>query len=697
MRDASSEGARRPEPIYLLDLRCMDERSAEGPNDSELEPLVAQKLATLPVAPGCYQFLDAERRVLYVGKAKSLRSRVRSYFQPGTGDSRYFLPLLRRLVTDVDTVVTGTEKEAAVLENELIKRHQPRFNVKLRDDKDFLCLRLDLGAPWPRLETARRPKPDKARYFGPYHSATSARRTLHLVNKHFQLRTCSDADFESRKRPCLQYQIKRCPAPCVLEVDAAAYLAQARAVSLFLEGRHDELSTELDTLMRDASRAMEFERAAIYRDQLRAVESIREAQRIVSLSDVDQDVIGLYREGSNVELAVLFVRAGRVSDTVAYSLRKIELPDEEVLASFLAEFSGEGDRGPIPAEVILPALPDGADGVAEWLEERRGRKVALLSPQRGPRRKLLDLALDNARHSFVAKQRAADDLEAHLEELRERLRLPTLPRRIECCDISHLGGGDTVGSIVAMRDGVPDKKRYRSFHVKRVVGGDDYAAMSEVLARRFRRGKAARDEREEREKHEAPRELPASGDAHDEHELLEAVDAPENPWDLPDLFVVDGGKGQLAVALAAARDLGLHELPIVSLAKERETAAGDKLVDRVYLAGQKNGIPLKSTSSALVLLARARDEAHRFANHAREKLGGARRLRSELDAVEGIGDRVRVSLLRHLGSIDQIRTASDEAILAVPGVTKRHLKALDLWRKPTSTSEPSPKTEAREP
>jgi excinuclease ABC subunit C len=468
-------------------------------------------------------------------------------------------------------------------------------------------------------------------------------------------------------------------------------------VSLFLEGRHDELSTELDTLMRDASRAMEFERAAIYRDQLRAVESIREAQRIVSLSDVDQDVIGLYREGSNVELAVLFVRAGRVSDTVAYSLRKIELPDEEVLASFLAEFYGEGDRGPIPAEVILPALPDGADGVAEWLEERRGRKVALLSPQRGPRRKLLDLALDNARHSFVAKQRAADDLEAHLEELRERLRLPTLPRRIECCDISHLGGGDTVGSIVAMRDGVPDKKRYRSFHVKRVVGGDDYAAMSEVLARRFRRGKAARDEREEREKHEAPPELPASGDAQDEHELLEPIDAPENPWDLPDLFVVDGGKGQLAVALAAARDLGLHELPIVSLAKERETAAGDKLVDRVYLAGQKNGIPLKSTSSALVLLARARDEAHRFANHAREKLGGARRLRSELDAVEGIGDRVRVSLLRHLGSIDQIRTASDEAILAVPGVTKRHLKALDLWRKPTSTSEPSPKTEAHEP
>ncbi len=631
---------------------------------SSSEDVVAGKLARLPPSPGCYVFLDKEKKALYVGKAKSLRSRVRSYFQESGSDERYFIPLLRRLVVDIDTIVTGTEKEAAVLENELIKRHQPRFNVKLRDDKDFLCLRLDEKKDWPRLETVRRPSPDGARYFGPYHSATSARRTLHLVNKHFHLRTCSDADFASRKRPCLQYQIKRCPGPCVYEVEPTAYRSQVHAVSLFLEGRHDELTRELAALMKESSRTMEFERAAVYRDQLRAVESIRENQRVVSVSDVDQDVIGLYREGANVEIDVLFVRAGRVTDTVSYSLRKIELPDEEVLANFLTQFyGGEEDRGPIPEEVLLPALPDGVAGVSEWLSERRGRKVELYVPQRGPRKKLLDMAIENARHTYKSKERAAEDVELRLEELRERLRLPTLPRRIECCDISHLGGGDTVGAVVALKDGAPDKKRYRSFHVKGAGGGDDYAAMYEVLERRFRRGKAAREEAAERE--ETGREA---------------------DWELPDLFVVDGGRGQLNVALTAARDLGLHELSIVGLAKERENVAGDKLVDRVYLPGQKNGIPLKTSSSALFFLARARDEAHRFANEARKKLGGARRLRSALDDVPGVGDKTRAALLKFFGSVEGVRAASEEALLAVPGVNKRHVAAIVKWRE---AAEPS--------
>ena len=636
----------------------MEGGAIETELSSSSEDVVAGKLSRLPASPGCYVFLDKDKKALYVGKAKSLRSRVRSYFQEGGSDARYFIPLLRRLVADLDTIVTGTEKEAAVLENELIKRHQPRFNVKLRDDKDFLCLRLDEGKDWPRLETVRRPSPDGARYFGPYHSATSARRTLHLVNKHFQLRTCSDADFASRKRPCLQYQIKRCPGPCVYEVDAAAYRSQVHAVSLFLEGRHDELTRELATLMKDASAAMEFERAAVYRDQLRAVESIRENQRVVSVSDVDQDVIGLYREGANVEIDVLFVRAGRVTDTVSYSLRKVELPDEEVLGNFLAQFyGGEEDRGPIPEEVLLPALPDGADGVSEWLGERRGRRVALFVPQRGPRKKLLDMAVENARHAYKSKERAAEDVELRLEELRERLRLPTLPRRIECCDISHLGGGDTVGAVVALKDGALDKKRYRSFHVKGAGGGDDYAAMVEVLGRRFRRGKAAREE--------AEREDPSR----------------EVEWELPDLFVVDGGRGQLNVALTAARDLGLHDLAIVGLAKERENVAGDKLVDRVYLPGQKNGIPLKSSSSSLFFLARARDEAHRFANEARKKLGAARRLRSALDDVPGIGEKTRATLLKFFGSVEGVRAATEEALLAVPGVNKRHVAAIVKWRE----------------
>ncbi len=693
--------------------------SSQGPKGYANE--VEQKLKLLPASPGCYLFLDKTGAVLYVGKAKSLRSRVRSYFQEGGSDERYFIPILRRVVRNLDTVVTATEKEAAVLENELIKKHKPRFNVKLRDDKDFLCLRLDLEKAWPRLETVRRPSPDGARYYGPYHSATSARRTLHLVNKHFHLRTCSDADFASRKRPCLQHQIKRCPGPCVIDVHREEYLVQARAVGLFLEGRHDELTKILSERMRDAAHALEFESAAIYRDQVSAVESIRERQRVVSVSDVDQDVVGLYREGSVVEIEVLFVRSGRVSDTVSYSLRRVELPDEEVLAGFLSEYyAGERESGPVPSEVLLPVLPDGADGFAELLSERRGRKVALLVPQRGPRKKLLEMAYENAKHSFHSKRRAADDLEARLAELQERLRLPVLPRRIECCDISHLGGDDTVGSIVALENGELDKKRYRSFHVKGATGGDDYAAMYEVLARRFRRAVeatalAAREAAlEVTETFEAPPEIldgeaedstgaldpapvrsdgdsgsgpiarSASTEANSDEVLaaLDDADAPDEPafrgsdWDLPDLFVVDGGRGQLNVALAAARDLGIHDLAIVGLAKERETVTGDKMVDRVYLPGQKNGIPLRTASSSLFFLARARDEAHRFANHLRKRLGQKTRLRSELDEIPGIGPKTKAALLKTLGSLSAIRGATDEEILAVSGVTKRHLAAL---------------------
>ncbi len=701
--------------------------------------LVAAKLESLPVRPGCYLFYDKNRECLYVGKAKSLRSRVRSYFQENTGDERYFIPILRTLVRDLETVVTSTEKEAAVLENELIKKNKPRFNVKLRDDKDFLCLRLDPKKEWPLLETVRRPEEDGARYFGPYHSATSARRTLHLVNKHFQLRTCSDADFATRKRPCLQYQIKRCLGPCVYEVDRAYYGEMVRSVTLFLEGRHDELTGELDQRMRDAARTMEFESAAIYRDQLKAIEAIREQQRVVAIKDVDQDIVGLYREGSLVELELLVVRSGHVLDTISFSLKGVEVPDEEVLSGFLADYyGGVVDPKSIPDEVLVPTLPDGVEGVAEWLGDRRGRKVVILRPQRGPRVDLMKMAEDNAHHSFREKQRAGDDLEARLTELRDRLRLPGLPHRIECCDISHLGGGDTVGSIVSLLDGLPDKKRYKSYNVKSVSEGDDYGAMYEVLARRFRRGKAADDAKAGKspDAADAPEEAPddppeVTGEDEMEEELagqsgeetaslegdetasLEGGEtaslevAPQEPemdiavapsgrsrgkgreregeWDLPDLFVVDGGRGQLQVALSAARDLGLHGLPIVGLAKERENSIGDKVVERVYLPGQKNGIPLRPTSTALFFLARARDEAHRFANFARKRLGKRARLRSDIDDIPGLGAAGK-TLLRELGSMAAVRAASDAQILAVPGIGKRHLTAL---RKVIPAPEPS--------
>ncbi len=687
-----------------------------------LPAVVQEKLDALPVSPGVYLFKDKKGGVVYVGKAKSLRSRVRSYFQDGNSDNRYFIPILQRTIGDLDTVVTGSEKEAAILENNLIKQHRPRYNVKLRDDKEYISLRLDPKAEWPRLWVVRRPSADGARYFGPYHSATAARRTLHLVNKHFQLRTCTDAEMKNRKRPCLQHQIKRCPAPCVLEVDKAWYDEQVRSVAMFLDARHDELSSELEERMRHAARHMAFELAAVYRDQLSAIDKVRQEQRIVSVDATDRDVLGLHREGDLVELALLHIRRGKLADVATFSIKNAEIPEGEVVSAFLTQHylaAGQAreDEGvgrdetaslPIPDEIIVPIVPEAAGGIAEWLSESAGHKVSLTHPQRGHKVDLLALANENAKHAFGEKRRASDDVQERLGQLKERLRLPTVPHRIECCDISHLGGKDTVGAIVAMLDGEPDKTRYRTFHVRGDVSktvdaaptpggggegslaapspdgetdeeevvslaGDDYRAMYEVLARRFRRGL-------KKQSKEPPQ---PSVD-----ESVEGT-ASEPEWDLPDLFVVDGGKGQLAVALAAARDLGLHELPIVALAKEKENVLGETLVDRVYLPGQKNPIPLKSHSASMFFLARARDEAHRFSNRARERLGKKKRFKSALDDVPGLGPKTRKALLQHLGSLKAIKAADDAALLRVPGVTARHLKALrSVYPAPSATAEP---------
>ncbi len=649
-----------------------------------------ERLESLPARPGCYLFRargkvtggagagdEAPGEVLYVGKAKSLRSRVRSYFQEGGSDARFFVPLLQKTVGDIETLVTATEKEAAILENALIKQHQPRWNVKLRDDKEFLSLRVDPSQPWPRLDVVRKPQNDKAHYFGPYHSATAARRSLHLVNKHFQLRTCSDGELASRTRPCLQHQIKRCPAPCVYDVDRAWYGEQVRAVELFVGGRHDELSRVLEQRMAEAARALEFELAAIYRDQLKAIDSLHMEQRVVQTGaaiDVTQDVIGVHREGDLAEIVVLYVRGGRVSETADFGL-KSELGDDELVGGFLAQHYAPPSEGgaPPPDEILLPCTPEVLEGTQELLSERHGKKVTLLVPVRGPRAHLVAMANENALHAYQQKRRAGDALDDRLEQLRVRLRLPTVPRTIECCDISHLGGGDTVGAVVSLVDGEPAPKRYKAFHVKGVADGDDYGAMYEVLARRFKRAKDAAASR-------------GVGDSPSER-----VD-----WELPDLFVVDGGKGQLAVALKAAHDLGLHQLPIAALAKEKEqpNAPEGLVVDRVYLPGQKNPIELREHTASMFFLARARDEAHRFANRTREKLGQKRRLSSRADKLKGIGPELRKELLRRLGSMRAIEAADDAALLAVPGFTQRHLTALrKLIPAPALPPPPGPSAE----
>jgi excinuclease ABC subunit C len=601
-------------------------------------PALEAKLDNLPTSPGVYLFHGKAGEVLYVGKARSLRSRVRSYFQDGNSDTRAFIARLSRELTDIETVVVGSEKEAALLENTLIKEHQPRYNVKLRDDKEYLSLRLDTKAAWPRLEVVRKPKPDGALYFGPYHSATSARQTLRLINRHFQLRTCTDSDFASRTRPCLQYQIKRCLGPCVYEVDRARYAEQTDDVAMFLDGRHDELKGLLDTRMKQAAEALEYERAALHRDQLRAIERVREQNRVSIAQAKDQDVFGSYRLGDKVEVAVLQLRAGRLNNVRTYALSDVSAPDDELIAQFVADYYAPGSF--VPEEILLPVEVEAMAGLGEMLAELRKRAVTLLVPKKGPRAELVDMARDNASHAFREKARANQDAEERLSAVQERLRLPRLPRHIECVDISHTGGTDTVASIVALLDGKPDRKRYRSFHVKRVSGGDDYSAMYEVLLRRLRRG---RNE--------------------------------EAGWELPDVLVVDGGRGQLNVALKALSDLGVADLPLVALAKEKPNTLGEKLVDRVYLPNQKNPIELRENHAALGMLALARDEAHRASNALRVKLGRSKRMRSRLDDIPGIGPKTRARLLKTLGSVKAIEQA-DAVALRTAGATDAQAAAI---------------------
>ena len=584
-----------------------------------------------------YVFHGADEKVLYVGKARSLRSRVRSYFQPGSSDLRAFVSRLERELVDIETFVTHTDKEAALLENQLIKSRQPKYNVKLRDDKEFLSLRLDAKKPWPRLEVVRRPRPDGAQYFGPYHSATAARQTLRLVNRYFQLRTCTDTEFRLRTRPCLQHQIKRCPAPCVLQVDANEYGAQVDNVARFLDGRHDELVRDLDVRMNGASERLDYEQAAIYRDQLRAVERAQEEQRVAGVQKSDQDVIGFHRQGDQVEIAVLSLRAGRLFGVRTVPLRRVAVPNDEMLGAFLRQHYA--DRPTLPDEILVPLQVEMAEALEEILSENRKRRVQIRQPKRGTKAKLLELARENAEHAFGEKERAREDVEKRLEALQRQLRLSVLPRRIECVDISHSGGEETVAVFVALENGAPAKERYRSFRVKGVSGGDDYGAMYEVLVRRLRRGKNE-----------------------------------ETGWELPDLLVVDGGKGQLGVAMRAVEDVGIDGLELAAVAKPRVTATGEEEGDRVFRPGQKNAIAVR-TSSALSLLLLARDETHRASNTLRKKVGKKRRLRSELDGVPGVGPKTRGKLLRALGSMTGVLAATEDALVEA-GASRSQARAI---------------------
>jgi excinuclease ABC subunit C len=636
-----------------------DPAAAAGDPD-ELAPALRDLLDRLPAAPGVYLMKDRRGHVMYVGKAANLRSRVRSYFAR-RGDERAFVGLLGRLLGDIETIVTTNEKEALLVEDTLVKQHKPRFNVKLRDDKNYLVLRLDPSARYPRLELQRRIRDDGARYFGPYYPARAARATLKAANKHFGLRSCTDRMLGSRTRPCLQHQIGWCPAPCVKTI--ADYADRVRDVTLFLEGRSAELTQRLRTRMEEAAAAEEFERAAAFRDRLAAVEAALTQQRVVAATFVDQDVVGYHREGDVVEIAFLRVRQGRLTGQQRFTFTGQEFPDDEILSSFLSLYYHR--EGTVPDEVLLPLPLEGADALAEWLAEKAGHRVEVLAPQRGPRHDLVALATTNAHAFFATRRDPAVDAQEALAKLQRRLRLSRLPRRIECFDVSTLQGVATVGSRVVLVDGQPAKSEYRRFKVQTVSAhSDDYAALYEVLSRRLRRARAA-----------------PAGD----------------PWALPDLLVVDGGKGQLSTALMALRDAGLElgkiDMDLIGLAKEvhdapapaagagrapagaggaqgAARAAERDLPDRVYLPRVKDPLQLRPGSAELLLLARVRDESHRFAIAYHRKLRGRRALRSALEEIPGVGPKRRRELLRHFGSVRALRAATLDAIAAAPGMSR---------------------------
>ncbi|MGH7932665.1 MAG: excinuclease ABC subunit UvrC, partial [Candidatus Binataceae bacterium] len=598
------------------------------------EDALNRKLDGISVDPGVYLLKDRNGKVLYIGKAKSLRPRVRSYFREG-GDGRFQVRFLMKRVRDFDTLVARSEKEALILENNLIKQYKPRYNIRLKDDKSYLSAKITNHA-WPRITVTRRIVKDGGQYLGPFGSADGLRETIDVIRKVFPLRTCSDAVFKNRSRPCIEYQIKRCLGPCCLPVDRDEYGRHLRAAQMLLEGKNLELLRELRDRMKGHAERLEFEEAARMRDRVRAIEKTVERQTVLHHWGGDQDVFGIYREGGFIEAIVLMIRHGKLTSTQGWSFQDLEFSDHDMLADLLTQYY-VGVRT-APDEVIVPVELEDAGVRAELLSERRGKKVEFIVPQRGEKLRLLEMAMDNARQSFGARRDNEHTREKMLEDLRAKLHLHNTPKRMECYDISNLQGSMVVASQVTFDEGEPKKDLYRRYRMRTVDGQDDFASMYEVLTRRIER--AIREN------------------------------------EFPDLWVIDGGKGQLNVAIEVLKEHELFDqIDVVSLAKQHvlndsRQRSVVKSEERVFLPNRKDPIVLPKNSTALFLLVRIRDEAHRFAITYNRELRRRARLRSVLDDIEGIGPVRRRALLRHFGSLRRIREASVEKIAEVKGVNK---------------------------
>jgi len=584
-------------------------------------PDLKTKAAELPDAPGVYLMKDERGRVIYVGKAKSLHNRVTTYFQEG-GLSWRAATLAPR-IRDFETVRTDTEKEALLLENSLIKRHRPRYNVLLRDDKTYPYIRLAVKTDFPRLEIVRRTKPDGAAYFGPFSSTSSMRQTLRLVQRLFPLRQCKRDDVFGVDRPCLNHQLGRCSAPCAGLISAADYRALVDEVLLFFQGRNQTLTKALEEKMRQAAQRLDFETAGRYRDRLRAVTRTLEQQKMVLKDARDLDVLGLARDRGQSQAVLLFIRRGALLGHRNVALGATETPDEEAAASLLGQYYGQDHF--VPDEILTPVGLEDAALLAEWLSQKKGKKVSLHRPRRGPKRALVELAETNARAALAERLRAADlSLEAQTE-LVHRLHLPAPPRRIEAFDLSTHQGDTPVGAMVVLEERTWCKSDYRRFRIQSASGRDDYAMMYEVLRRR-----------------------------------LTQEDLPR-----PDLMLLDGGRGQLAMAQAVIRDLDIAQAPpLAALAKGQEGAP-----DHVYLPGRKNPVNFKPGSPGLLLLMRVRDEAHRFVISYHRRSRRLKTVRSVLDDVPGVGPARRKALLRRFGSVEAVRAASLDDLTDTPGLT----------------------------
>jgi excinuclease ABC subunit C len=607
-----------------------------------LTPMVQRPpTGTIPEAPGSYQFKDADGRVIYVGKASSLRQRLSNYFQ----DPRNMHPRTAQMVAtaeSVEWIEVRNEVEALMLEYNLIKQHRPRFNIRLRDDKSYPFMAVTLDEEWPRAMVMRGRKRKGVRYFGPYAHAYAIRDTLDLLLRTFPIRTCSPSKFHQHarlERPCLLFHIEKCSGPCVGEIDKPAYDALVQELVDFLDGDTDEVVKHLDTSMRTAASNLEFELAARLRDRMTAVQRAIEKQQMVADRSEDLDVIGLVDDELEAAVQVFYVRKGRVVGRKGFIIDKVEdLPPAGLVARILEDLYGDEPALGVPKQVLVPVEPEALDVYEEWLAVQRGSRVQVRVPQRGDKRELQDTVTRNAKEEFTRHRlRRASDHNSRaraLNELQDALLLPEAPLRIECYDMAHLHGTDYVGSMVVLEDGLPKKSEYRRFKVKGVAGNDDYAAMEEVLTRRLTAYVEERD-----------------------RPVNERGDRPGKFAYPPQLLLVDGGKGQLGVAEKVVRALGLEdEIPLASLAKRFE---------EVFVPGRAEPMIVPRQSEALFMLQRIRDEAHRFANSFHRELRNKRMTKSVLDDIPGLGETRKTRLIKELGGVAAVRKATLDELKAL--------------------------------